>query len=104
MNAEQKEFEQIEEILYNEFIDYKNDKFLLKDKEWGEHEITDYEGMIYALTSVVQQHVWDEELKLSEIGAIDPKLWDKWLQEYAIPEESCPYCSNGCKHCLMTEW
>ena len=104
MTPEQEEFNAIEAALFEQFKDYEKDKFLLKDKEWGEHEITDYEGMIYNLTEIVQQHVWDEEITIGQIAEIDPKKWDEWFQEYAIPQQECPHCSNGCKTCLMTEW
>lgn len=103
MNDEARELKDIEIALYNKFKSLEKEDFLLKDEKWGEHERMDYDAMIEKLAEVVQQHLWDEELTLSDMNSIEESQWDKWIEEYEMPEAGCS-CGYYCMDCLGMSW
>lgn len=100
-NREEKELRAIEIALFFKFKEYKNNHFLDKDDKYEEHEIVGYDRMIHLLAQVVQQHLSEEDLNLSDLEKIEKDQWHKWFEVYYIPEKCCDRCSgSGCNYCL----
>lgn len=106
MNSEREELRAIEIALYKKFKHLERDNFFIEKRvDYDDNGIVDYDTMIDYLAETVQQHLWDEDLKIEQIDEIEEKLWDTWLEEYEVPEPSCPYCSGrGCNYCLMCSY
>jgi hypothetical protein len=105
IERDRKELIQIEENLYRKFKHLENEDFLRKSK-YDPDELMDYEAMIEALSEIVQQHLWDEDIAWPcELNQIEEKQWDKWLEEYDVPEQCCDRCGGrGCNYCLMCSY
>jgi hypothetical protein len=98
LTDEQKELRNIEVALYQKFKKRQCDLF------YFDGDILGYDEMIENLAIQAQQYLWDEDLTWwHQMDQIPEIQWDKWIDEYEIPEESCS-CSRGCKYCLGTEW
>lgn len=98
------ELHEIESYIYNRFKAFEKDDFFNKNADWDESRIISYETMVEMVAEIIQQHLWDEELEISDLDKIDQALWDNLIAEFEVPEQSCPHCSNGCNDCLMTSY
>lgn len=104
LTEEEAELRKIYWYVHEKFINLKSERFFQKgDGCLLEDDIVGYDEMVGHLAQQVQQYCWDEGLTVDDLGFIEEGWWNSWLDDYALPEQTCS-CDRGCKSCLGTEW